>query len=165
MNIRLIAVCSALALAACATPTTYGPAVGGAKVGFTDYRIETGRYRVSFTGGGGAPISQVADYALLRAAEVSLRDGYDWFRVVERIDRQVASSGGPRVSVGTGSSRWGRRSAVGIGVGTSFDLGGGPAWSRTLEVMAGKGPVPKEKDVYDARDIVRVIGQGRPPGT
>lgn len=165
MKRALIIAAAALSLAACATPTVYAPSTGApTSVGFSDYRIETGRYRVTYTGGGGAPMAQVADYALLRAAEVSLRDGYDWFRVVDRQDRTLgAGSGGlPRVSVGIGSGGggWGRRSGVSVGVGTSFDLSGGPAFSRMLEVMAGKGPVPKDRDVYDARDIVRVIGRG-----
>ncbi len=164
-RVLIIAAASALSLAACATPTVYAPSTGApTSVGFSDYRIETGRYRVTYTGGGGAPMSQVADYALLRAAEVALRDGYDWFRVVDRQDRTLgAGSGGrPRVSVGVGSGGggWGRRSGVSVGVGTSFDLSGGPAYARTLEIMAGKGPVPKDRDVYDARDIVRVIGRG-----
>jgi hypothetical protein len=161
----LIAAAASLSLAACATPTVYAPSTGApTSVGFSDYRIETGRYRVTYTGGGGAPMAQVADYALLRAAEVALRDGYDWFRVVDRQDRTIGAGAGgrPRVSVGVGSGGggWGRRSGVSVGLGTSFDLSGGPAYSRTLEVMAGKGAVPKDRDVYDARDIVRVIGRG-----
>lgn len=165
MKRALIIAAATLSLAACATPTVYAPSTGApTSVGFSDYRIETGRYRVTYTGGGGAPMAQVADYALLRAAEIALRDGYDWFRVVDRQDRTIgAGSGGrPRVSVGVGSGGggWRRSSGVSVGVGTSFDLSGGPAFSRTLEVMAGKGPVPKGRDVYDARDIVRVIGRG-----
>ena len=166
MRRALIVVAAGLSLAACATPTVYAPSTGArTSVGFSDYRIETGRYRVTYTGGGGAPMTQVADYALLRAAEVSVRDGYDWFRVVERKDERVGggSGGGPRVGVGVGGGSGGWRTSgvrVGVGVGTSFDLSGGPAWSRTLEIMAGKGPVPTDKDVYDARDIIRVIGRG-----
>lgn len=166
MKRMLIIAAAGLSLAACATPTVYGPSTGAqASVGFSDYRIESGRYRVTFTGGGGAAMGQVADYALLRAAEVSLRDGYDWFRVVDRQDVRVGGgSGGPRVSVGGGSSNysggWGGGSSVGVGIGTSFDLSGGPAWSRTIEVLAGKGPRPGDPDAYDARDVVRRIGQG-----
>lgn len=162
MTRTLIIAAAALSLAACATPTTYTPQAGArTAVGFSDYRIETGRYRVSFTGGPGAPMAQVADYALLRAAEVSLRDGYDWFRVVERRDQRLGAPGGrPRVNLGVGSGG-GWRSGVRVGVGTSFDLSGGPAFSRTLEILAGKGERPNDRDVYDARDIVRVIGQGQ----
>lgn len=159
MKSSLIAITAVLALSACATPTVYAPATDAARVGFSDYRIEAGRYRVTFTGGGGAPIAQVADFALLRAAELALRDGYDWFRVVDRVD-QRAGGGGSTLSVGTGSSSWGRRSSVGVGLGTTIDLSGGPAWSRTLEVLAGKGPAPRGEDVYDARAVIRDVGQG-----
>lgn len=163
MKRTLIIAAAALTLAACATPTTYAPRAGPrTAVGFSDQRIETGRYRVTFTGGPGAPMAQVADYALLRAAEVSLRDGYDWFRVVERRDRRIGGgygNRGPRVNLGLGSGG-GWRSGVRVGVDASFDLSGGPAHSRTLEIMAGKGERPKDHDVYDARDIVRVIGRG-----
>lgn len=166
MKRTLIIAAAALALTACATPTYYAPQAGPrASVGFSDYRIETGRYRVTFTGGPGAPMAQVADYALLRAAEVSLRDGYDWFRVVDRQDQRVGGGGyggGPRLNLGVGGGGGGwRRGGVRVGVGTSVDLSGGPAFSRTLEVMAGKGERPKDRDVYDARDIVKVIGQGQ----
>lgn len=163
MKRTLIITAALFGLAACATPTVYAPASGPrASVGFTDYRIETGRYRVTYTGGGGAPMSQVADYAMLRAAEVSVRDGYDWFRVVERRDQRVGGggAGGPRVNLGLGSGGYRRGGGVSVGVGTSFDLSGGPAWSRTLEVIAGKGAAPKDRDVYDARDIIRVVGRG-----
>ena len=144
-----------LSLAACATPTVYAPAGDRYGSGFSDYRIEQGRYRVTFRGGGGAPEAQVADYALLRAADLTLRDGYDWFRVVDR-EGDAHRSGGPYVSVGGGSFSFGRHSSLGIGVGTGFDLSGGPQISRTLEVVMGRGLVPQ--DGYDARDVERNIG-------
>lgn len=168
MHRPLVAACAALALAACATPTYYqpaNPAAGRAAVGFSEYRIEPGRYRVTFQGGGGAPENQVVDYALLRAAEVTLRDGYDWFRVV---DRYTAASGGggggPRVSLGTGSSSYGRSSAVGVGVGTSFALGGGQALAHTLEIVMGRGAKPTDADVYEARGVAASLApQGPAP--
>ena len=85
----------ALGLAACATPTTYGPQADARGVGFSDYRIETGRYRVTFQGGPGAPPEQVHDFALRRAAEIVARDGYDWFRVVDRFGERTGSRGVP----------------------------------------------------------------------
>jgi hypothetical protein len=157
---------AALSLAACTTPTLYGPATGSQTSGFSEYRIQDNRYRVTFQGGGGAPSAQVEDYALLRAAELTLRDGYDWFRVVAR---QGESSGGssPRMSVGVGGSNYGGYgygggSSVGVGLGTSFDLSGGPRMAVTLEVLLGRGERPQE--AYDPRQIIRSIGEGRPPG-
>ncbi len=77
------------ALAACGTtPTVYGPAASAQGVGFSEYRIEPGRYRITFRGGPGAPVEQVSDYALLRAADLAIAEGYDWFRVADRYTTQ-----------------------------------------------------------------------------
>jgi hypothetical protein len=149
----------ALSVAACATaPTVYQPAVGPQAVGFSEYRIEPGRYRITFRGGPGAPVEQVSDYALRRAADLALADGYDWFRISERFI-QGQPDRGPRMSLGLGGADFGRRSAVGLGLGTSFNLGGGPSVSSTIEVMMGKGPRPPGLDVYDARAVQRTLGR------
>ena len=157
MRRRLLLLGLGLALAACTTPTLYEAAGGPAAVGYSEQRIEPGRYRVTFQGGGGAPEAQVEDYALLRAAELTLRDGYDWFRVTDR-SGVVRGGGGGTLSVGGGSSSFGRGGGVGVGVGTSFDLGAGPQLSRTLEIVMGHGPKPDAPDVYDARGVQATVG-------
>lgn len=159
----LAAVLSGLLLAACAsTPTVYRAAAGAPNaVGYSEYRLEAGRYRVTFQGGPGAPEAQVADYALLRAAELALRDGYDWFRIADRSTSASGYDRGPRMSVGGGSASFGRHSSVGLGLGTSFNLGPGPSFSRSIEVVFGKGPTPRDRDAYDAREVVKSVGYGR----
>lgn len=156
---RLILILAvAASLTACASaPTLYQPAAGPRGVGFSDYRIETDRFRVTFRGGPGAPQEQVADYALLRAAELTIGAGYDWFRVVDRETHVVGGGSGPQLSIGTGGTDYGRHSAVGVGVGTSFDLSGGPALAHTVEILLGKGPAPRGADVYVAREVERNI--------
>ncbi|CAN5526268.1 hypothetical protein BH10PSE4_BH10PSE4_36430 [soil metagenome] len=160
---RLIALAfSAALLTGCATsPTLYAPQAAPRAAGYSEYRLEAGRYRVTFQGNPGAPVNQVSDYALLRAAELTLRDGYDWFRVADRVTQQTGSGGNSSISIGGGSGGYGRRSAVGVGLGTSFNLGPGPALSSSMEVVFGKGQRPRDADTYDARDIVRTVGQGR----
>jgi len=134
---------------------TGGPAGGGRRPesagGFRDI------FSQFFGGKGGAPEAQVEDYALLRAAELTLRDGYDWFRVTDR-SGVVRGGGGGTLSVGGGSASFGRGGGVGVGVGTSFDLGGGPQLARTLEIVMGRGPKPDAPDVYDARGVQASIG-------
>jgi hypothetical protein len=150
-----------LLLAACETPmpTIYAPAPGPRAVGFSELRLEPGRYRITYRGGPGAPPTQVSDYALLRASDLALRDGYDWFRVSDRHLDRVGYAGGSSVSFGVGGASFGRHSAVGVGVGQSFPLGdSGVILAQTLEVMLGKGPPPRDADVYDAREIRRAIG-------
>lgn len=157
---RLILSClAALTLAACATaPTVYQPAVGPGAVGYSEYRIEPGRYRITFQGGPGAPPQYVTDLALLRAADLAIAEGYDWFRVSDRF-LQGQPDRGPRVSLGVGGASFGRRSGVGLGVGTSgMSLGGGPSVSSTLEVVMGRGERPRGADVYDARAIRQSLG-------
>lgn len=153
------AVLASLSLAACATPPTiYGPAYGPGGIGFVDYRVEPGRYRVTFRGGPGAPPELVADYALLRAADLTLSEGFDWFTVADRFTRQDGAGGGPRLSVGAGGTDFGRRSSVGLGVGTTFNLGGGPAFAQTVEIVMGRGTPPTNADVYNAREVRRAVG-------
>lgn len=148
-----------VALSACATtPTVYQPATGPQSVGYSEYRIEPGRYRITFRGGPGAPPQQVTDYALLRAADLALAEGYDWFRVSDRFV-EGRPDRGPRLGLGVGGGNFGRRSGVSLGVGTSFNLGGGPSVASTIEVVMGRGERPRGGDVYDARALRRNLGQ------
>jgi len=158
---QLIApILAALALTACATPqpTLYQAAAGPQGVGYSEYRIEPGRYRITFRGGPGAPPNQVADYALLRAADLAIADGYDWFRVSERFMAGEPDRS-PRVSLGFGGGNYGYHSGASVGLGTSFSTGGGPSIASTLEVVMGKGPKPSGADVYDARGVRSSVGQ------
>jgi hypothetical protein len=159
MKPALFALIGFLALTACETPqpTRYTPAAGPRAVGFSEQRIEPGRYRITFRGGPGAPAAQVADYALLRAADLALADGYDWFRVYDRHVAEVGG-GGPYVSLGVGGASFGRHSAVGGGVSHGMDLGGGPSLAQSMEVVMGKGAPPRDADVYDAREVRKAIG-------
>jgi len=156
---RLMIAAAALTLAACATPPTlYQPAAGPQAVGYSDYRIEPGRYRITFRGGPGAPPQQVMDYALVRAADLAIAQGYDWFRVADRF-MEGSPDRGPRVGVGVGGGDFGYRSGVSVGLGTSFNLGGGPSVASTIEVVMGRGERPRSGDVYDARALRRSLGE------
>ena len=152
-----------LSLAACATaPTVYQPASAANAIGYSEYRIEPGRYRVTFQGGLGAPPEQVMDFAIMRAADLAIAEGYDWFRVSDRFMRDTGGgSSGPTISLGIGGASFGRHSSVGGGVGTGFDLGGGNsgASAATIEVFMGKGPKPVGVDVYDAHAVRSTLGR------
>jgi len=164
MKRPVLAALAALSLAACATtPTVYQPAAGPNAIGYSDYRIEPGRYRITFQGGASAPPEQVMDFAIMRAADLALADGYDWFRISDRFLRATGGSNGPRLSLGVGGASFGRHSAVGVGVGSGFDLGGGGygggAAAATIEVFMGRGPRPPGVDVYDAHAVRRTLGR------
>jgi len=158
MRRLLLAAITTLSLAACATePTRYQPAAGPSAVGWSEMRIEPDRYRITFQGGPGAPEAQVQDYALLRAADIALAQGYDWFRVVGRSIRQTGY-GGSSVSLGVGGASFGRHTATGVGVSTGLPISGGPSLAASLEVLMGRGPRPEGPDAYDARSVRASVG-------
>lgn len=145
---------SALALSACASLAPYGPQRGPGGQGFSETRIESDRYRVTYDGVG-AP-GPVADMALLRAADLTAQSGYDWFEVTQRwTDGRPDSAGGvrPSLSIGGGSARYGRYSASGVGVGLGFDISGPQPTSTTLEIVMGRGRTPDRPNAYDARGV------------
>ena len=145
---------SALALTACASLAPYGPQQGANGQGYAEQRIESNRFRVTYRGVG-AP-GPVADMALLRAADLTVQTGFDWFEVTQRwTDGRRDSAGGlrPSVSIGAGSSRYGRYSTSGVGVGVGLDLSGPQPTSTALEVVMGSGLRPDRPGAYDARDV------------
>jgi hypothetical protein len=153
--LTLAAACC-LSLAACSSPSVYAPSTGPHASGFTENRIEADRWRVTYRGGGGASSAQVDDYALLRAAELTLENGYDWFRVENRYT-EASGGGGGGLSIGVGGGSWGSHSGVGGGVSTGVPLGGGAALATTLEISMGKGEKPPARDAYDARSVQAAI--------
>lgn len=153
---------SALALAACASLAPYSAQTGPGGQGYTEQRIENDRYRVTYYGVG-AP-GPVADFALLRAAELATAEGYDWFEVTQRwTDGRPDSAGGvrPSVGVGYGSSRYdgryGRYSSSGVGVGVGLNFSGPSPTSTSLEVVMGRGSRPDRPNAYDARGVQDAI--------
>ncbi len=155
---RLIAIsCVAFAfltLGACASaPTVYGPAATSQATGYREMKIETDRYRVTFRANSDARATGAETFALRRAAEIAVRDGYDWFRVVTRNTEQVGGDRGGGTSVGIGGSSGSYGSSVGVGIG--FNLSGDTRqYETTMEVLLGKGPKPADPSTYDAKQIL-----------
>ena len=157
LTLPLIAA-AGLALSACASLAPYGAQMGPGGQGYAEQRIESNRYRVTYSGVG-AP-GPVADYALLRAAELTTAQGYDWFEVTQRwIDGRPDSAGGMRPSVGVSygsgrsSGRYGSYSSSGVGVGVGLNFSGPSPTSTTLEVVMGNGARPDRPNAYDAGGV------------
>ena len=163
LSLAAVAV-AALSLTACASLAPYGPQQSANGQGFSEQRIESNRYRITYRGVGDP--RPVADYALLRAADLTLEQRHDWFEVTQRwIDGRPDSAGGmrPSVSIGGGTSRYSGRhggfstSGVGVGVGLNFE---GPSPTSTvLEIIMGDGQKPDRPEVYDARGVRDALGR------
>lgn len=159
----IVAALLCLGLAACETPTVYQAAARPDAVGYSESRIEPDRYRVIFQSGGGAPAGQVEDYVMRRAAEIALREGYDWFEVVDRSGEARPPRSSSAISIGGGSASYGRGGGVGVGLGAAFPLSGGPRIIRSLEIVCGRGPRPPGGNVYDARGVLASLTEPQGP--
>lgn len=161
---------AALALSACATATPYGPAGYGSRYGYSEQRIDADRYRISFAGNSVTSREQVEMGLLLRAAEVTVQNGYDWFATVQRAtDRDVRYQGRPdpfyydRYSPFWGPSwRYYRRgfwSPWYDPFGPDFDVREIDRYEATAEIVMGRGPKPAgDPNAFDAREVIDNLG-------
>jgi hypothetical protein len=155
---RSLAIAAALALSACASTPTYTPARTDGGAGYSETQIEANRYFVTYRAPGAANESLVHDYALLRAADITLERGKDWFWVDRRSFDGQSRGGrsGPSIGVGVGGGRWsgGGGTFGSVGINVPFGGGGGATVrSATLEIRLGAGPKPDDANAYDARAI------------
>lgn len=150
---------AAAALTACATPTGYGAAMKPGGYGYTETRIESDRYRVTFRGVGAPDV--IDSFALQRAAELTLSQGRDWFVVDARALDRTGGARSPAVSIGAGG--WsGGRTSVGIGTSVGIPLGGGAEENTArLDIRLGAGPKPSAPNAYDARSVLANLGARR----
>lgn len=167
MQKNVLIVCAALALAACATAPTYTPAARAGAAGYSQTQIESNRYFVTYRAPSATEVEVVQDYALLRAADLTLQAGRDWFWVDRRtLDETPPQRTGPSIGVGIGGGSWGRHSGAGVGVGINIPIGGATAQraqSATLEVRFGEGAKPDDPNAYDARSVAANIRARRIP--
>jgi hypothetical protein len=170
MFMRMTLLVTALALAACASRSVYAPADTTDSYGYYSTSLGTNRYRVTFNGNPSTGPNTVTDFALLRAAELTVEQRMDWFQVVERATNTVEKSSG---DAGIGQQRGavidrdcgllGCRSTVRPAPRTPF--GADTATPRTtysvsLEIVMGNNPVPAQDGrYYDAEALMQQLWQ------
>jgi hypothetical protein len=148
------ALIASLLLAGCATATPYQPINDG--LGYAEQRLETNRYRITYTGNSATPRETVENYVMYRAAEVTLNNGYDWFVIADRQTRgdpaKSGSSGGVGFGIGGSSGNFG--SGLSIGLGTVLGGNNGPAYNSQADILVFKGAKPADNTkAFDAREV------------
>ncbi|WP_258808029.1 CC0125/CC1285 family lipoprotein [Pseudidiomarina sp. CB1] len=148
---------------ACASEPDYRAAENGG-YGYTETKITDTDYQVEFKARG-SDKGAAMNYALLRAAEVTLENDHDWFVITHRetqIDKETirdhsfdGMAGGDMVTYCNMircETRYYPRSAfsAGIHVGgrTDSDI------QVTLDIQLGSGSQPQDKHSYDASEVV-----------
>jgi hypothetical protein len=113
---RLILIGSTIALAACQTSTaSYQAASGPGQVGYFSAPVEDDRVAVTYTGKKGMTEAQVAEFALLRAAEVTLASGQQWFAVLHSDSRDAQVGDINRIDGRSGAILTGESTTAGSG--------------------------------------------------
>jgi hypothetical protein len=161
-HVALIAV--VLGLGACASTPKYAPADSADDFGHYSSQLEANRYRIVYNGRSSTGPATTRDYALLHAAELTLREGYDWFEIV---DREMATSHTRQSSSGFTYDRTHHvERSCGLlacthsmypmtGRGMHLDSGRSQTrYSYVLEIVMGKGEMPeKGGNYYEAAPI------------
>lgn len=124
-------------------------------MGYTSQQIEAGRHRIAYTD---KDPGKARSLALLRASEITLMEGRDWFEITsEYVDVEAQRGGGSSIGISGGTGTYGRSSSVGVGVGFGIPLGGGGSSegkaTAVLEIVTGANPKPERTTVYDARSV------------
>ena len=115
---RLTVVAAALALTACQTAMpAYQAANSPNEVGYFSAPADNGRQAVIYTGEKSMTPAQVAEYALLHAAELTLSSGQEWFAVLHTESQKVQA--------GEVNNIAGRQGSVLTGEPTTAGAGGG----------------------------------------
>lgn len=170
------AAAAAFALSACATATPYQPytAAGASSGGYSETRIASDRFRVTFQGNTVTERDRVERYLLYRAAELTVAEGYDWFSLVDRdTERQARSYVVDRDPFGYDywQPSWYyvvrgnrvyrvydpfpvRRSSFG-----RYDVEQIEQFRASAEIFLGRGPKPAgDRTAFDARDVIANLG-------
>ena len=150
---KLFIIILALLISACATQSAYRAAQADG-TGYQDFALADNHYRVQFKVQGQAR-AVAKKYALMRAAELTLAQGYDWFVVEQQTIRTrnepdpFATEAAPRVSRRCGllSCRTQVQTAEPL-LATQGDI----ETLAIIEIRMGRGIRPEHKS-YDAQEI------------
>lgn len=149
-NTRYLALSLALLLSACATATPYQPEKDGR--GYAEQKLESNRYKVTFSGNSQTPKKTVENYLLYRAAEVTLLNNYDYFIMAQQgTDADTRYSQSFSGFSNFGYYSWYPRSSLGVGVGTSIPS---TEYQAEANIVMFKGKKPdSEVKAFDAREL------------
>jgi hypothetical protein len=165
--LRTFCIVSALGLGACASQSAYTPAEDSEAYGYYSMPLGDNRYRVGYNGNSTMSENLVKDYALFRAAELTMQQGKDWFRIVERESSSVEKAGGAGIAwhdtdyvvarnCGLLSCSSSMRPVMHTMLGVD-SASGRTIWSSRLEIVTGTGAMPTDGSYYDADTLLRSL--------
>ncbi|MAW81788.1 MAG: hypothetical protein CMI63_16250 [Parvularcula sp.] len=146
---------AALAMAGCATGG-YGPVYERATSqyddGFSEARLDDNRYRVQYRIENG-DLQLAQDWALRRAAELTLDQRYDWFQIISRNSTFRDDDFRRYEPYRSYNDRYYER--------PRYDSRYDDDALVVIEVIMGNNPPPRSASVYEARRVLDYTRSGR----
>lgn len=139
---------AAIAVVGCTTATgpRYERANGPGDSGYSDVRLDENRYRVQYRADGD-DYGVAQDFAMRRAAQLTLDRRYQWFQVVGR-SRAVSDDAFTRYDESRyADSDRSNRDRPPYASNTGDDV-------VVLEIVMGYNPPPKGSSIYDPRRVL-----------
>ena len=148
---------------ACAAAPDYREASRSGAQGYSAQPLESNRYMVTYTGDRHQSVAEVQNYALLRAAELTMETGNDWFEVVATdtdtdvdVRERFAGRGyTTETQIVRDCGLLGcttRARPVAVATDT-YELDEERVYDHALEIILHKGPKPRDNPrAYDAAD-------------
>lgn len=147
MRKPIIAALSLAAIAAAGCATSYAPryqrASDSRDVGYYDQRVSDNRYVVQYRADGNDP-RLAEDFAMRRAAEVTLESKYDWFQIINRSRAMSDTAFGRYDGSRYYANEYESRPTYG-----AYDDN-----LVVLEIVMGYNPPPRGDSIYDARRLL-----------
>jgi len=156
---RFLMVAMLAVLAGCTTPTPYQPLVDG--YGYSDQLLEPNRFRVTFAGNSQTTRNTVENYLLYRAAEVTVKSGFDYFVIADREtepSRTYISSfdGYPGFGFYRYSPGWYGYGGMAMGTSTTTAI---TSYQAYADIVMFSGPKPVANvNAFNARDVMATLG-------
>ncbi len=132
---------------------------------FSESRITDNRYRVNVQGDADVTGDEVKDVALLRAAELTLQNDYDWFRVLNQETQQ--QTGAPVTTTTRSPAQQVYRDCGPLGCTTTITpaytgadvvtVHESDRYSTSIEIVMGDGNLDDPTSAYDASELRRSL--------
>jgi hypothetical protein len=148
--LRELTIIAALCLAACSTTYHDRDVFGGVEA----HRISDDTAQITARGNVFSDPDVIVRYVLRRAAEETIADGYDLFRVATDLDRTQSVLGSFVVATVE------RQYYLEPSVTGAFVK---PGETLIIKMSKGPRPNPMPDGVYDAREVIKYLGQPSSP--
>jgi len=126
-------------------------------MGWTTAAAPNGRFVVAYTGDTKMKKDEVANYALLRAAEFTQEQGFEWFAVIASTVRQVEQGSANDLAGRSGAFLNNDTATTGAGSDQAAGAGGGVDMGPSTGGFGGGAPPPSVVEHWQPKTVPQAV--------